>query len=372
MDHSITYRQKEDISARKNALLIQLAEEQLIRLAEMRDTLSDADVRILHLAAMRAIAYRPDFPWLGTGPVESWLAHQGVIFSPGDRRILTGGAYTYFQIPAGFINDSLYEDVVFEGGLYAVISCREGDEERRRAMLERWIEEGGVFEIDVQADTVARQYLTETLTDWQTGRRLAKQADLYIPVRFSAKYGEQELRDASFTGFRVYRRWTISPAELLADPAVSCRMVENGLCCRFSDGYHAVRIQGCYPLPLRIDWQVFAGDSPLRLEYGKGHLLFNNTDGTDRLQYSDPCCPYLPLWDTGAADGRLEDGWHTVSWILERKYMAVTVDGSIRFCKTGFPYQKSWGRRPVREEIRLSSVCRGELTLGAAILYQLE
>lgn len=344
--------------------------DRLERIDEQLSRLSDTDVRIGKIPKMRVVSYKPENMWFDTSPILQWFAERGMYYTPGCKEYFNINDHAVFKVPFDFSNDGIYDDYIFEGGLYAIVSNSMADGNIKKVMLEKWIYESGIFEIDS-----SRQYMNECTTDFEIMERYMELVDTYIPI----KYKENEvycLCDTDLSEIKITNTETINLNDLVIDKGIESKLIDGELIVKCPSDYNFVKTPMRYKLPLKIDIVGKVDSSNFRIGFGKAQLIFNWEFGYDHLCYGDPYQSLVKLENMTECNGRLQENvYHNISWIMGKEYMAVTVDDDIRFIKKGFPYQRILSESSeviVKDNIRFCSAFDSVVTVKSVKISEME
>ena len=97
-----------------------------------------------------------------------------------------------------------------------------------------------------------------------------------------------------------------------------------------------------FSLPLMIRTRVKTDHQNIRLYYHRGEVILNWECNEPELRYHDPL-----TGNNNGYNGRgkiAENQWHDIIWILQKEYMAIVVDGEIRYCGIDSDYHHQWDK----------------------------
>lgn len=129
----------------------------------------------------------------------------------------------------------------------------------------------------------------------------------------------------------------------------------------------------CYNLPLRIDVSAKTDSTNIRLYYKAGEVIFNWECCPDELRIHDVL--------TGNNYGYSNQGsvpineYVDISWVIEKKYMDVFVNGELRHHEDGYPYMGLLMLEPSREisePVRISSAWGSTVTVKSLTITELD
>ena len=161
----------------------------LEKLSEIsREVLKLHDVRIIRLPQRRVLTSRMktgQLVWLDEDKMINLFAEFGFVPEPGLRncffRKLSADEWQMeIHIPDDYVNETVYEDAVSSGGLYAIASSFMEDMDETFLLLRKWINKSDIY----QLDTSERSEMIEEILPWDIASKLGKyQQDIFIPIQ---------------------------------------------------------------------------------------------------------------------------------------------------------------------------------------------
>ena len=148
--------------------------------------------------------------------------------------------------------------------------------------------------------------------------------------------------------------------------------MENGELVIFTtDDRYAVSSIEKFTLPLKIDLRAKITNANMRLYYHAGCLGLNWECDFNHIICDDVTGgkKFMPF----TYGGYIKPGvYHDVSWILHRNYIAVVVDGFVRFYSEDFPYMRAIQKECISDTIRLASCYNSIMTVNRLAVSELE
>ena len=158
-----------------------------------REALKLHDVRVIRLPPMRMLT-----SYLKTGQIEELdgdkmqylFADQGLLPKPGMRNCFyrkefNGNWIMMIEIPQDFNNQTLYQDDIFPGGLYAIASAFIEDMDITFDLLNDWIKESEDYDLDADVSgALQRVEMIEEILPWDIATKQNRyQQDVFIPIK---------------------------------------------------------------------------------------------------------------------------------------------------------------------------------------------
>ncbi|MEF3302080.1 Ig-like domain-containing protein [Paenibacillus sp. GYB003] len=127
----------------------------------------------------------------------------------------------------------------------------------------------------------------------------------------------------------------------LLEPRGNIRMTPNeegiAITCPRDDG--AVMAPGKYAIPLKIDLTAKTDSTHIRLKYGNGAVILNWERNEQELRVHDPVGGNYCNGVVGK--GKIPvDEFVDISWIVDKDYMLLLVNGEVRLFRKNQPYMK--------------------------------
>lgn len=372
-------------------------------LAAVAEQLTPApDVGIVHLPAMRMLTSRLRDG--GASDVEGfwdWLNKAGIPAGlPGQRALFEcqaddGQTVMLQRVGDGFANDSPFDDVAFEGGLFAVagVYVDEDVSAFHRAML-RGFDDNPYYEVDYRHDGHLRHgTLVESLLSSDSKR---ERVEFFLPVR-------KRLPDASLYDPNRQIEGITAEEILHANPALWTTNVAMDRLIPILDPYYRVNEQGeaefvpsidkrrlstgvPVKLPFRVDIGFRVDDSSARFANGsdEGSIRFyhgNNLFGINMDSSPDPRLakeaisfhqPVFGNFFSYPGRGRILAGaYNHLTWVVGEKHFAVILNGEVRYCGVEFPYMAADLRLQQPLDIVLGSTGSNKIFFRSVAVSQL-
>lgn len=93
---------------------------------------------------------------------------------------------------------------------------------------------------------------------------------------------------------------------------------------------NACNASGNYTLPVKIDFTAKTDNTNIRLWYGNALLILNWEGNKTTLHMREPLTSNLLYYDN--AGYVTESEFHKITWVIDKQYMSVIVDGEVRLC----------------------------------------
>lgn len=284
------------------------------------------------------------------------------------------GDMVMVRIADDYGNDSAYEDIRFEGGLYAAANVYVDEElnECFRQIVESF-DENCAYQIDyLHAGELRHPVLLENLISPDEKRELAA---LYVPVKKCvpdpAAYGSPvEIPAESITVREIEEQETVLWEKEVPLDALTpingphYRVLENGEA--EYTGWISTRVLNtnvAVKLPFRVDieFRLAGGDERFANGTDEGSIRFYRSEDTGYLSggkagqngfginvgnrsytKEEAIAFWQPVFfDRYVFPGRggINEGvYNHVAWIVGAHYFAVIINGEIRYCGKEFPY----------------------------------
>lgn len=128
-----------------------------------------------------------------------------------------------------------------------------------------------------------------------------------------------------------------------------------------------------FELPLRIDLIAKTDSGNIRMYYNSAGLVFNWGMSPSTLLTHDVLVPeHTPIYGVGYIP---PNEYAEITWILEREYAAVIVNGQTRLYKTDFYYIEQLKKEPALQlcfPINLNTAFGAEVTVKELTVYELK
>ena len=359
------------------------------------DNLSDrlekpVDCAIRELPPMRLLSSGADAEGFAQYVQKKNLAGWCERFECGDTVLL--------RVPEAFVNDGAFGEVAFDGGLYAEthVYLDEDLAQRFRSVVKEF-DENKFYQLDY-----TREAMLENLISPDDKRALLS---MLVPVK--KRVADPSLYPAAIevTGLSAADIESASPALWTVDvPLDSITPINSPHYKVLDDGtaeficWISTRALGTnvsVRLPFRVDMEFMLVGGDEQYGYGdhEGSMYFYhgaedyfeginmhqrgfgvNTDNhaselARRIRFNQPVFRDEYRFD---GRGRLETGvYNRVTWIVGDKYLAVIINGEVRYCGAGFPYMSLDLRREKAYPIVIGSNGQGKKLFKSICVSQL-
>jgi len=378
---------------------LELAESGVHAGADKLSALSDAlaapvDCAILELPAMRMLASGGD----GQGFFRYAQAKGLSLGVPGRHERFERADEILLRIPEDFVNDGAYNDFAFDGGLYAEthVYLDEDLAQRFRAVSDAFAD-NKFYQLDYQ-----REAMMEDLISPDDKRALVS---MLVPVK--KRVADPTLYNApvEVIGLSAEAIESASPALWTVDVPLDSITPINGPHYKLlEDGtaeyicWISTRVLGTnvsVRLPFRIDMEFMPEGGDERYGYGdhEGSLYFYhgaedyfeginmhlrgfginaNNHASEILQDIAFRQPVFRDEYRFPHRGAVENGvYNRVTWIVGDRYLAVIINGEVRYCGEGFPYTALDLRREKAYPIVIGSNGQGKKFFRSICVSQL-
>lgn len=321
-------------------------------------------VRVVTLPGRRVAAYTGAYE-----AVDQTVRALGEAFYPARYQWfnpLRCDVESFIALPEGFAAPEGVATQAFAAGAYAV-GMVQGDTrwgiETDLSLIYRWVNENG-FALRKDAFLI-----------WSDLPAVGSQPPLievYVPVAEAAD--AEKLPDTGAAARlpplpRVLRTHAIDLTDMIVDPPAVVRHEGGEAHIINHDGDDGGLVtREAYSLPLRIRLRAKTDSTNIRVNYGKGGLVFNWGMAVDSLIgraiadgsffHHEPG-GYIPI-----------NEYAEIEWILTKDYMAVLVDGAVRMVKTDAPFLAQDGMPPC--PVVLSAAFRSVMTVDRLAVDELE
>ena len=263
------------------------------------------------------------------------------------------------RIPNEFNNDSEYTDFTFDGGLFAVINVYIDEDlgERFRSLMKSF-DDNKFYEIDYNRESMLENQISPDDT-----RELIS---LFVPVKkrvpdYTLFDEPAELTDITIAEIEAANPilWEINvPLDKLTPiNGPHYRMMDNGEV--EYTGWIMTRVLSTnveVKVPFRVDIEYKIDFDSARFGYGSSEGAFHvhhgadisyfygiNTGNNPDERISEEAIrfhqPFFKNRYKFPKRGKINhDGYNRVTWIIGAKYLAVIVNGEIRYCGENLPY----------------------------------
>ncbi len=330
------------------------------------------DLTIIDLPPMRMLSSKEKNT--GKSDVDGfwdWLGKSGITFG-------TPGSHTLFEYQQGdgepvilhgidrvFNNSGPYQDVDFEGGLFAVGSSYADDDiaSFHRRMIKSF-DDNPYYEVDYHhggflrheslvESVISPDSLREKVNVFLPVKRRLPNADQYDPNEQVLNISLDEIEQAN----PVLYEDNIPLSEISLVNHPDYKVLESGeaefigwIAARKLSTNVSVRI------PFRVDIEFMADRESERFGYGSdegsirfyhGNNLFaiNMENKADNRLSKEAICFHQPIlgdYHCYPGLGRIKyNEFNTLTWIVGEKHFAVVINGEIRYCGVNFPYMAS-------------------------------
>ncbi len=278
---------------------------------------------------------------------------------------------TISKIDDGFVNDSGFTDLIFDGGLFAAANLYlDDDMDRSFHSMIKSFDENKFYQIDYASDdTLRHAAMTENLISPDERRQLVA---LYVPVKkripdVSLYPKPAEITDITEDEINVQnpllweKEAALDKITPINDPHY--RVLDSGeaeytgwISARTLNTNISVKL----PFRVDIDFRVPMDDEQFGYGDSEGSIIFyhgsNSYDGGENLKIMDfginmnnsSSCReeaisfHQPIFHdlyNFPHRGRIKPNeYNHVTWVVGQKHLAVIINGEIRYCGTNFPY----------------------------------
>lgn len=268
------------------------------------------------------------------------------------------------RVPEDFINESEYLDYTFKGGLFAAVNVYLDEDLGQcfRALI-RDLDANPYYQFAYCTDGTSRHpVLLENLISPDDRRELVA---MLVPVK--KRMADPALFDKpeEMTGITIEEIEAANPVLWEADVPLN-----NLTPLRPSGGYIRYEVLATdeaifstyvgsrylstntkVKLPFRVDVEYKFDMSPgnadegFRVHYGNSYFAVNERNNPDPVLSKHSIIFSQPIFGDEYVyhnRGNVKKGeYNRVSWIIGEEYLAVIINGEVRFCATNMPYMKS-------------------------------
>lgn len=341
------------------------------RLSELSEQ-TPLDLTIVDLPPMRALSSIEKNS--GKSDVDGfwdWLGKSGLTFgTPGSHTLFEyqqadGQPVILHGIDRGFNNSGPYQDVDFDGGLFAVADSYADDDiaSFHRRMIKSF-DDNPYYEVDYrQGGALRHESLVESVISPDS---LREKVNVFLPVKRRLPNAEQydpneqvlkiSLDEVERANPVLYEHnIPLSEISLVNHP--DYKVLETGeaefigwIAARKLSTNVSVRV------PFRVDIEFMADRESERFGYGsdEGSIRFyhgnnlyavNMENKADNRLSKEAICfhePVLGNYHCYPGLGRIKyNEYNTLTWIVGEKHFAVVINGEVRYCGVNFPYMAS-------------------------------
>ena len=289
----------------------------------------------------------------------------------------TGKMVDVYALPRGFDGDCPYEVIEFPGGLYASATFLDDPYEYafecNTGYLYKWVGESEDFQ-PFLAENDARARFVMWRNKPSVGRELP-QVEFSVPIvrKGTPQWIHTEDIPAEDVLGTPKNCHAIDLYQLVRSGGIDVRFVEEGLKLyqQGTEGY--CRTQETFRLPLRIDLTAKTDSANVRVSFAGAGLVFNwgvapnsliTSDVLEGGHYRIDGVGYLPT-----------NEYAQITWIIQRAYMAVIVNGQVRFVGRDYPYiHRLVDDRSleIRDTVRVHTAFGATVTVQKLEIHELE
>ncbi|MEK5234778.1 MerR family transcriptional regulator [Paenibacillus sp. FSL L8-0470] len=266
------------------------------------------------------------------------------------------------KIDDNFQNTSIFEDYIFEGGLFAMCSVFvENDLGEIQYQMIHSFDDNAYYEVDFQHGGVLRHdTLVESVLSPDSGR---EKINLYLPVKkrlpdTSDIEQNQQLESVTFAEIEqanpVLKEYPVDFHQMTPIYNPHYQVLDNGeaeFICWISA--RMLNTNVAVKLPFRVDIVFMADSASEAYGYGadEGSLWFSHNNHTFCINAENSSESSLSkhaiLFDQPIMGNRFifpetgmikYDEYNTFSWIIGEKHFSVVINGEVRYCGVNFPY----------------------------------
>lgn len=341
------------------------------RLSELSEQ-TPLDLTIVDLPPMRALSsIEKNSGKSDADGFWDWLGKSGLTFgTPGSHTLFEyqqadGQPVILHGIDRGFNNSGPYQDVDFDGGLFAVADSYADDDiaSFHRRMIKSF-DDNPYYEVDYrQGGALRHESLVESVISPDS---LREKVNVFLPVKRRLPNAEQydpneqvlkiSLDEVERANPVLYEHnIPLSEISLVNHP--DYKVLETGeaefigwIAARKLSTNVSVRV------PFRVDIEFMADRESERFGYGsdEGSIRFyhgnnlyavNMENKADNRLSKEAICfhePVLGNYHCYPGLGRIKyNEYNTLTWIVGEKHFAVVINGEVRHCGVNFPYMAS-------------------------------
>ena len=365
--------------------------DSLARLDELADRLErPADCAIRELPPMRLLSSGTDADGFARYVQAKGLAGWRERFERGDEILL--------RVPDGFENDGAFSEVVFEGGLYAEAHVYlDEDLARRFRAVVKAFDENKFYQLDY-----SREAMLENLIAPDDKRALVA---MLVPVKKRVADASLFGAAAEVTGISVAEIEAASPVLWASDVPLESitpinsphyKVLEDGTAeftCWISTRALGTNVSVRLPFRVDMEFMLVGGDEQYGYGDHEGSMYFYhgaedyfeginmhqrgfgvNTDNhaseiERNIRFNQPVFrdeyrfPHRGALNMGV--------YNRLTWIVGDRYLAVIINGEVRFCGEGFPYMALDLRREKAYPVVIGSNGQGKKLFRSIRVSQL-